>query len=143
MTNNVVVFDPNEFREVYPNFANFTDTQLEFFFAKAEVLFNNTERSCIKDLKRRKLLMFLIVAHLAQLQGNIDNGNTIVGRVSSATQGSVSVSMDYGTSSGSSKWWEQTPYGAEYWQLTAQYRSGLNISVHQSMPVNRTRNRYW
>jgi hypothetical protein len=139
MTDNVVVFDPNKFREIYPNFSSFTDAQLQNFFYEAEMLFNNTDKSCIKDLNRREALLFMIVAHLAQLQSQINDGNSMVGRIASATEGSVSVSTDYGTVGNSERWWLQTPYGAKYWQFTAQYRTGVIISLHQSMPVRRTR----
>lgn len=139
MTDNVVVFDPTKFRELYPEFSDFTDAQLQNFFYQAEMLFNNTEKSCIKDLNRREALLFMIVAHIAQLKKNINSGNGTVGRVASASEGSVSVSLDYGTVGNSERWWLQTPYGAQYWQFTAQYRTGLVLSVHQSMPVRRTR----
>lgn len=143
MTDNVVVFDPTKFRELYPEFSEFSDAQLQNFFYQAELLFNNTERSCIKDLKRREALLFMIVAHLAQLKSQINSGNTAVGRMSSASEGSVSISLDYGSVSNSERWWLQTPYGAQYWQFTAQYRTGVIISLHQSMPVNRTRIKRW
>lgn len=143
MTENVVVFVPSEFKELYPQFSKYTDNQLNNFFYESELLFNNSERSCIKDLNRRKALLFMIVAHLAQLQSNVDAGNTSVGRVASATEGSVSVSLDYGSSSDASRWWLQTPYGAKFWQFTAQYRTGLTVSIHKSMPVSRTGGRLW
>ena len=142
MTNNVVVLDTAKFRELYPQFSKFTDAQLQNFFYQAEMLFNNTERSCIKDLGRREMLLFMIMAHLAQLQSNIDAGNNSVGRMSSATEGSVSVSLDYGTVSNSERWWLQTPYGAQYWQFIARYKTAAIISVHQGMPVRRAR-RWW
>ena len=142
MTENVVVFNPAKFRELYPQLSKFTDAQLQNFFYQAEMLFNNTKCSFIKDLGRREMLLFMIMAHLAQLQSNIDAGNSTVGRVSSASEGSVSVSLDYGTVSNSSRWWIQTPYGAQYWQFISQYKTAAIISVHQGMPVRRAR-RWW
>ena len=97
MTDNVVVFDPTKFRGLYPQFSSFTGAQLHNFFLQAEMIFNNTDKSFIKDLARREMLLFLIVAHLAQIQTNINAGNSMVGRISSASEGSVSVSVDYGT----------------------------------------------
>ncbi|EDJ4876599.1 DUF4054 domain-containing protein, partial [Salmonella enterica] len=46
-----------------------------------------------------------------------------VGRITSASQGSVSVSVDNSGSNDASWWYLQTPYGADYWQATAPYRS--------------------
>lgn len=140
MTDNVVEFDVAEFKRMYPKIT-VTDEQLEMFFYEAEMLLNNTDKSCVKDLKKRKYLLYLIVAHLATLQANVDAGNMLVGRISSATEDVVSVSSEYGTLSNSEKWWVQTPYGAKYWQLIAQYRLMMLVATNFPMPVNRGRGR--
>lgn len=136
MADNVVEFDVAEFREWYPNIKA-TDAQLEMFFLEAELLFNNTKNSCVEDIKKRKIYLYLIVAHLATLQDQIDSGNTLVGRLSSATEGSVSVSSDYGTLGANEKFWAQTPYGAKYWALTAPFRTSHYVITNFSMPVDR------
>lgn len=136
MTDNVVEFVVTEFREMYPKITA-SDLQLESFFYEAELLFNNTSKSCVKDLKKRKVLLYMIVAHLATLQSQVDAGNTLVGRLSSASEGSVSVSSEYGTLGSSEKWWAQTPYGAKFWQMTAIFRTSLYVVTNFPMPVNR------
>ena len=136
MTDNVVEFVVAEFRELYPKITS-TDFQLESFFYEAELLFNNTDKSCVKDLKKRKILLYMIVAHLATLQSQVDAGNTLVGRLSSASEGSVSVSSEYGTLGNSEKWWVQTPYGAKFLQMTAIFRTSLYVVTNFPMPVNR------
>lgn len=138
----VVIFNVEKFKKLYPRFT-LSDEQLEMFFTKASMILNNTDCSCVKSLVDREMLLYLLVAHFAALQVRIDSGNDSVGRVSSASEGSVSVSLDYGASSNSEKWYTQTPYGAEYWQLTAQYRSGLYIATQYAMPVNRNGGRPW
>jgi hypothetical protein len=46
-----------------------------------------------------------------------------VGRVSSASEGSVSASFDYGTPTpGSGAWFQQSQYGAAFWQATSSLR---------------------
>ena len=108
-----VVFDPAHFKEIYPQFAGISDTQLEWFFKKSEQILDNSENSCI-DEDTRLIWFYLLVAHYAELQTQIQSGNSAVGRISSATEGSVSVSLDYPTSAvGREKWFNQTPYGAE------------------------------
>ena len=136
MTDNVVEFVVAEFRGMYPKITA-SDLQLESFFYEAELLFNNTSKSCEKDLKKRKVLLYMIVAHLATLQAQVDSGNMLVGRLSSASEGSVSVSSDYGTLSDGEKWWDQTPYGAKFWKMTAFYRTSHYIITNFPMPVNR------
>ena len=132
----VVVFDIAKFREIYPNITA-TDAQLESYFVEATMLLNNTDKSCVKSLVEREMLLFLLVAHLAMLQGRVESGNDAVGRVASATEGSVSVSFDNGTTTLSDKWYQQTPYGSKYWALTSKYRSFLYVVTNIAMPVKR------
>jgi len=144
MTNGVVVLDVNKFREIYPEFASMSDFQLENAFYEATIRLNNTEKSPVKDVQRREFLLYLAMAHICTLNKQIANGNGSVGRLSSATQGSVSVSLDYGSSSSASKWWEQTSYGAKYWSLIKQYLTATIVSLHEQMAVNRHGGKtYW
>ncbi|HHN8476257.1 TPA: DUF4054 domain-containing protein [Morganella morganii] len=130
----VVVFDVDKFREAYPS-AKGTDTQLNNAFIKAGMLLRNDKRSCVCNMAEREMLLWLLVAHMDMLQSNIDEGNSAVGRASSASEGSVSVSLDYGTATNGEKWYTQTPYGAEYWALTSRYRSFLYTLGVAPMPV--------
>lgn len=130
----VVVFDVDKFREAYPS-AKGTDAQLNNAFIKAGMLLRNDKHSCVCNLAEREMLLWLLVAHMDMLQSNIDEGNSAVGRASSASEGSVSVSLDYGTATNGEKWYTQTPYGAEYWALTSRYRSFLYTLGVAPMPV--------
>ncbi|HHZ7075507.1 TPA: DUF4054 domain-containing protein [Morganella morganii] len=130
----VVVFDVDKFREAYPS-AKGTDTQLNNAFIKAGMLLRNDKHSCVCNMAEREMLLWLLVAHMDMLQSNIDEGNSAVGRASSASEGSVSVSLDYGTATNGEKWYTQTPYGAEYWALTSRYRSFLYTLGVAPMPV--------
>ncbi len=132
----VVIFDVAKFRDAYPS-AKGTDTQLKNAFIKAGMLLRNDKHSCVCNLDEREMLLFLLVAHMDMLQSNIDEGNSAVGRASGASEGSVSVSLDYGTTTSAEKWYTQTPYGAEYWALTSRYRSFLYTLGVASMPVSR------
>ena len=138
---NVFVFDSTEFKTIYTQFSARTDAQLNWFFEEVESdVLDNSETSCI-SLKTRRKLFFLLVAHKAELQNRIDSGNTgMVGRISSASEGSVSVTTDYSTSSTAlAQWLNQTPYGAEYYALTARYRTALWVAAGTPMPVKRSR----
>ena len=137
MTDNVVEFVVAEFRGEYPFFSELTDTQLNSLFRKACLRLRNDAKSCVKDIEVRKEFLYLIVAHLATLQAQVDAGNPLVGRLSSASEGSVSVSSEYGTLGNSEKWWVQTPYGAKFWQMTAIFRTSLYVVTNFPMPVNR------
>lgn len=130
----VVVFDASRFGELYPNIKG-TENQLDFAFTKATMLLRNDKYSCVCNLKEREALLYLLVAHIVTLSINTEGGNTAVGRASSATEGSVSVSLDYGTTTNAEKWYTQTPYGAEYWALTSRYRSFLYTLGEHPMNV--------
>jgi hypothetical protein len=133
----VVVFDPVEFRELYPSITA-TDAQLEDYFAMAESFLDNTECSVVKDLGSRKRMLYLLVAHIATITGMAEKGNPVVGRISNATEGTVSVSLDYGTMGNNERWYLQTPWGAMYWQLTKRYRSAVYRLGIAPMPVQRS-----
>lgn len=132
----VVRFDASRFRKLYPKISA-TDDQLSMFFVEACMHCNNTDKSIIKNLNERELLLFLLVAHIATLQQRIDSGNEAVGRVASASEGSVSVSLDNGQTTQSEKSYQQTPYGARYWALIKQYRSFFYVLGKFPMPVRR------
>lgn len=133
----VVIFDPAEFRALYPA-VKATDAQLFEYFAIAETFLDNTPCSLVKDVAQRKRLLYLLVAHIASLMGMAEDGNPIVGRMSSATEGTVSVSFDYGTMGNNERWYLQTPWGAMYWQLTKKYRSAVYRMGIRPMPVDRS-----
>ena len=138
MTDNVVEFVVAEFREEYPFFSELTDTQLNSLFRKACLRLRNDAKSCVKDIEVRKEFLYLIVAHLATLFQRAQSGNEIVGRLSSASEGSVSISSEYNSNPlGGEKWWVQTTWGAEYWVSSAPYRTATAIITNFPMYVDR------
>lgn len=74
----------------------------------------------------------LMVAHISQLFFGINGAapSGAVGRVADASEGSVSVTLDYGATNSSSAWFVQTPWGAAYWQLMLPFRSGVQNALH-------------
>lgn len=133
----VVVFDPAEFLLLYPSITA-TDEQLEMYFGVAETFLSNTKCSVVKNLDARKNMLYLLTAHIAALTGQAEAGNPTVGRISNATEGTVSVGLDYGTMGNNERWYLQTPWGAMYWQLTKKYRSAVYRLGIAPMPVQRT-----
>lgn len=126
----VVVFDPEKFRKWYPHFSDeekYPDELLDAYFLMAVEFVGNDDSSIAPYnpplTTTREVLLYLATCHLATLDDN-DLG-TPVGRIASASQGSVSTSFDLikGNST-SADWWLQTQCGARYWMLTAKYRLG-------------------
>ncbi|HFC8527498.1 TPA: DUF4054 domain-containing protein [Neisseria lactamica] len=121
-----VVFDKARFQTAYPE-VQATDAQFEMWFVQAESLLDNTGRSIVKKPEEREMLLFLLVRHFAALAERAAQGG-LVGRIASASEGSVSVSADMGAAIGNAAWYLQTPYGATFWQLTAKYRRFRYVS---------------
>ncbi|CAI1224556.1 DUF4054 domain-containing protein [Serratia proteamaculans] len=121
----IVVFDVDAFRERYPEFDTVSDSLLNAYFVEAAVYLNNTDTSPVCDVAVRAVYLNMLVAHIAALNSGVNGQKAtgLVGRITSASEGSVSVSTDAGPSSASSWWYMQTPYGAAYWQATLPYRT--------------------
>lgn len=122
----VAVFDYADWSLDYPELATkVTADQGQRLFDKAGLRYlNNTGCSMVTDIPTRTDLLGLLVAHLAALGiARADPTFFGAGRVSSATQGSVSVSLDVGAMSGTEAWYAQTTYGWSYWAATAPYRT--------------------
>lgn len=140
-------FDPVDFRKAFPSFANLTDEQLQWFFSIAEnTIIDNTKSSCF-TLDIRKKFFYLLVAHQAQLDKRVADGNgDLVGNISSATEGSISVSVaPIHSPTAMRQWLNQTPFGLQFNALTTAYRSALLIGGLAPMPVGRDRyrNLWW
>ena len=85
----------------------------------------NSDTGPVPDPVVRTTLLYLTVAHVAQIYAPITPGGEVTalaGRISSAGEGSVSVSADVGPVTDSSAWWVQTPYGLTVWKLLAPTR---------------------
>ena len=81
--------------------------------------------SPVRNIAHRQILLGLLTAHFAALNAPL-NGQpspTTVGRIGSASEGSVSISMDYPQIAGA-EFWGQSKYGMQFWQATARYRLG-------------------
>lgn len=117
MTESDVVFDTDEFKNAYPQFANMSNQELENFFLVACQICDNTANSLVRDLVERKILLNLLVGHLAVLQQR----DGAVGALQSATEGKVSVSFAVPSNP---NWYQQSQYGWTYWELTLKYSTG-------------------
>lgn len=127
----VVVFDQAAFLDRYPEFkATVTayPTSVQNCFNEACIYLNNTDSSRVPDPPRGTLLNML-TAHITALGYGINGQppSRTVGRISSAGEGSVNVSLDNGPATASSAWYMQTPYGAAYWRASMAFRSARYI----------------
>lgn len=123
----IVAFDAPAFKTRYPEFSAVSDAYLQACFNESGLYLSNTDCSVVQDVTRREVLLWMLTAHIAFLSGVLRPGGVAggpgpVGRTSSASEGSVSVSLDYGVP-GTAAWFSQSQYGASFWQATLSLRS--------------------
>jgi Protein of unknown function (DUF4054) len=132
-----VTFNFATFVATFPEFSALTSGQAQGYFNRAtgSIVGNSTTNPIFND-GNLPYLVYLVTAHVAWLNCPKDaNGNPaatgapaspLVGRISNASEGSVSVQTEWpldGSSSAQEKYLAQTKYGVEYWAATSQYRT--------------------
>lgn len=129
MTDGVVTFDPTAFKLYYPEFSTLSDALLGMYFAEATLYLSNLPTSKVQDVGQRSLLLNMLVAHIAALKAGVNGqaASPLVGRISQAAEGTVSVSTDMGDQPPEAAWYLQTKYGAEYWAVTAPFRTARYV----------------
>lgn len=124
-----IVFSPSLFRSLYPQFEDetvFTDTVLTAAFDEAVQILGN-DNSVLpfdpqKNVFTRQIALYKATCHILTLQYLTEDAP---GRISSATQGSVSTSFDLlKTGSYTGDWWAQTACGRALWMLLLPYVRG-------------------
>lgn len=96
-------------------------SQAAAYFAEATLILSPRARTA-QDAARRGVLLNLLVAHIAQLDQQVMQGNGLVGRISDATQGSITVRAQMEGQAPSAAWFNQTPYGAQFWAMSRRMR---------------------
>lgn len=133
ITPGIVVFDPAAFIAAYPSFKTVPSGALTANFNSATLMLNNSYASIVRDEPTREQLLNLLTAHITALLNGV-NGQPpsgVVGRISAAIEGSVSVTLDYMTQSEAAAYFSQTPWGAQFWQSTAIYRTARYVVPNQ------------
>ena len=142
ITRGIVQFSPTEFVAIYPEFTGLTNPSMQTQFNGATLLLDNSYASRVQDANKRLQLLYMLTAHLCILNlgsndgaGNVTTPQGIVGRISDATEGTVSVSAEWAsTVSESMAFFAQTKYGAMFWQSTKAYRTAHYIPAPDCGP---------
>lgn len=130
-----VTFNYTTWQARYPEFQAVSEPLAQSYFDEANLYcWNNIENPAAR-FGTLPTLLNMLTAHIAALYsqsqgspspGQAQDANTPVGRIDSATEGSVSVHTDMGDAnagSPSQAWYMQTKYGASYWAASAPYRT--------------------
>lgn len=125
-----VAFSVSMFRNRYPEFGAVPDLFLAGCWDEAGLYLSNTDASTTAE-DRRAILLNMLTAHIATLGGALaEDGQVLpVGRLSHASEGSVSADFAFNAVPGSQEWFSQTQYGAAFWQATANLR-GFRYAPH-------------
>ncbi len=109
----------------YPEFCSVSSAQAQAYFTEATLYFRNDGTGPICNADQQLLLLNMLTAHIAALNSGINGqpASPLVGRVNSASEGSVSVGTDLQLPQGSAQWYAQTKYGFAFWQATAALRT--------------------
>lgn len=122
----VVAFDPKAWAALFPEFnATVSATQATALFAEATVYCRNDGGGPVNTAAIQTTLLNLLTAHLAQIQygSSIQANSPLVGAITDATEGSVSVTVSNGdVKNDLESWYKQTKYGNRYWVASAPYR---------------------
>ncbi len=102
-----------------------TDSLLRRYFEESELLLRNTACAVVPCHDRKILYNLLIAWKTFDMQ----RGAGVVGPITSATQGSVSLGMQGFAGNGVPPPYNSNNYGAQYWEATAKYRSFLSANA--------------
>lgn len=129
-----VIVSPNyaAFIARYPEFASPGGAQpvsadlYAVYFNEATLYQANNGAGPVRDSGVAITLLNMLVAHIASLNAASASGaaaSGVVGRVSNASEGSVTIGTDNQYPPGTPQWYQQTKYGAAWWAATAQFRT--------------------
>ena len=129
-----VTFNYAAWTAIFPELSAVSEPAASGYFNMATLYIRNDGGGPINDVNMQTTLLNLATAHIAKLfsmqtaglpvTGGTEPPGGAVGRVSSATEGSVTAQLDIPPDAANQGWWWlQTPYGAAAWQAMKPYRT--------------------
>jgi hypothetical protein len=108
----------------YPEFSAVSEPTAQGYFNEATLYFANGYCPANPNPTNQLLLLQMLTAHIAALYSGINGGppSPLVGRISNASEGSVSVAVEFPMTN-QSAWFQTTPYGSSFWAATANLRT--------------------
>lgn len=141
-----VTFDYPSFVARYPEFQNVDEGYAQLCFNEATLYCANVLGIVCQQTVLATLLN-MMTAHIVKLyapqlngvpdtesSGTSPNPGT-VGRISNATEGSVTVALDMPNQPQAAAWYNQTTYGASFWAATAPYRTARLVVGNPMQPA--------
>jgi uncharacterized protein DUF4054 len=123
----LVTFDYATWAALFPELsATIGEPTATLYFGMASSFVDNTPCSLLAcNIPLLTNVLNLLTAHWAKLFGalNGEESPQTVGRISQASQGSVSLALDMGPPNKDAAFFNQTKYGAAAWQMLLPYRT--------------------
>lgn len=125
----IIGFNVGQFTQTFPEFAYIPAPQLTNYFNLATQYVRNDGGGPVEDTQTQTNLLYLVTAHITKLLANLPNGQPAsgasgqVGRIQNASEGSVSVGLDMGSTTNQEAWFNQTQYGAMFWAASRPFRT--------------------
>ena len=110
----------------YPEFNYLSLLIVQEYFNEATLYHRNDGGGPVNDANQQSLLLNMLTAHIAKLNAPLRTGQPApdtVGRVSNASEGSVSVALEFSSTAEAAQWYNQTKYGAAYWAAIRAFRT--------------------
>ena len=121
----VVSFNYAQWILRYPEFQNIPQSTATTYFNEATEFHRNDGGGPVCSSTQQQTLLNMVTAHIAARYAQINGipASPIVGRISSANEGSVSVQTEFEVPAGTPQFWAQTKYGVDYWVASAPFRT--------------------
>lgn len=123
-----IAFDPAYFAQRYPEFAAIASTTAPGYFIEASCYVTNSRN--LWDQNAQYMFLHMITAHIAELYDatSARGSQALVGRISDASEGTVKVTAAMSATPGTADWFNQTKYGASFWQAISRYRHARYVA---------------
>jgi hypothetical protein len=134
----IVTFNYQVWAARYPMLAtSVTQPAAQSFFDEATLYLDNSPGSLVRDVGKRAVLLGMLTAHIATLNAPINGQEPsgLVGRITNASQGSVSVAVQNDYPPGTVQWYQQTAFGAAFYAATATYRTARYLPAPRGFGV--------
>lgn len=121
-----VSFSYPAFVAQFPAFGYLTSDQVQNYWTMATTFVRNDGGGPVNNATVQSMLLGFATAHLCQLFAPTAQGQAaspLVGRISNASEGSVSVATEMQMPAGTAQWWNQTQYGASFWEASKSFRT--------------------
>ncbi len=139
-----VTFNYGAWQQRYPEFSAVSQPMAQDYFTEATLYWRNDGTVPVSTAAVQSMLLNMLTAHIAALNsqsqgdefpGESKDANSPVGRISSVTQGSISLSIESGAPpSEQAAFFGQTRYGLAFWRATAAFRTGGHYIPGQLQP---------